>query len=321
MTKSNLQQVLSLFNSSVRSEVYNAILMYLFRGITSVELTRVMRKYVPKIDTRTTLRTITSSGEITLDLKAKVLYSVANNKPMKRNLAPATIAHIQKLLEKYHPLTRKEFLEQISFASNRTNRWLKRKVYEKLRFIANSQNLSLSDLESDLRLMGVRALMLSYPCIDSSLHAANLMQRTMANQLVNLIKRFTTVKRARIIKDEDGEYTSLTVTLDEAKLNTKAAAEVSDLTLEVRKLVNSLKGKRKTLIELLCGAYSKPFTAWLQERRFRIETNEELLDKLPTSEYISLISEYLHLAKAKAFAFIESIKERLKIYCAVSHFS
>lgn len=78
-------------------------------------------------------------------------------------------------------------------------------VYRKLRFIASSNNLQLTDLEQDLLVKGIQVYYSHYP-FGSDLYLENLVKRSIVNQGNRKILYYTAKCRARNIQDEDGNF-------------------------------------------------------------------------------------------------------------------
>jgi hypothetical protein len=147
------------------------------------------------------------------------------------------------------------------------------------------------------------------------LHATNIVKRVIHNQGINMIHHYTTQKMGRLLQDQKGAFSAKVVGLDEANLNVLAAPEQrSDLAVDLTRMMPTFKPKQQRFVELLCGAYCSDFTKWLTEQGYKIETNEELLDRLKIKQYMELALRYLDVPIDVGMRFIERLRKVLSPY-------
>lgn len=316
--------------------MYNAALLYIFRGLNY----RTFGAKVSKLtDTKPNVRAITDalskSGEVIKNLKVWVFYVVKHKIEYKASMKLArqwgvplkdvhafsrvnrtALAYLRKLGRKYGALSLEKLDSNIVSIINETKTWLGKFVSRKLRFVIQSQGLHRNDIEHELVYKGIQGLLMMYPCVDTYLHATNVVKRVIHNQGINMIHHYTTQKAGRLTKDGAGAFHSKVISLDEAQLNVISAPESnSDLRIELSRVLDKYQGKRRKFIELLCGAYCPTFTTWLvKDAGYKIETNEELLDRLQSKDYIKLALQHLGISLTSGKTFLETLKTQFAIY-------
>jgi hypothetical protein len=232
----------------------------------------------------------------------QVLWSVAKNKPksirqvyplfQKAELPPEDI-ELFKLIRPYLPLVKTRKVKLIEsprdvrkrceeFFKHNTS-FIQKFVYRKQKFIAQYNNMSYEDLVGELKIAGIRAAYKASPFYVSQAHLDNIMRQSIHNCGVNIIAKYTTQKRARIISTTESDYMQ-TVTTDETELN-----NIPDETdrqsylegeLSVQSILNELEGPEKLAVELLSGKDNKYFTEHCQEIDETITCTEDAMDSL-----------------------------------------
>ncbi|QJT71076.1 hypothetical protein GR11A_00038 [Vibrio phage vB_VcorM_GR11A] len=234
-----------------------------------------------------------------------------------------------KKLEK--PLTVKEMDSLLISVNSKLFTYTSKFAGRKLRFATLGSHLRIDDIASELRLLGMQGLLKAYPQMDSELHALNIAKRTIHNQGINMIHHFTSQGRCSLVREDDGTFSSLKVSLDvfdESSGPTECSVAVSldgstvsagdatsDLSMTYKRLIKAHKGSKKKFIKLLAGHYSPSFSRWLTKNSTYIEQNDELFDRLQRrgslSRYINLVSDYLGMSRSDSTRFLTELKEGL----------
>lgn len=227
-----------------------------------------------------------------------------------------TLQYLQKLARKYAALTLEKLDNQIVQITNDTRTWLGKFVSRKLRFVIQSQGMERHDIEGQLRYKGIQGLLNMYPCVETSLHATNVVKRVMHNQGINMIKHYTTQKNGRLQVDGNGAFQARVISIDNVS-KTRAgddSTEANDLKLDANRLLSSYSGKRRRFLELLCGNYCPQFTDWLLDAGYKIETNEELADRLKQKDYSKLALNFLGVEPDAGERFLKKLSVIMKPY-------
>lgn len=328
---------------SVKDEVavYNATVLYLFRGLNYKTYgTRLKKLSGGAVNVRAITDALSQSGEVIKVLKVWLFYVVKHKLNYERSLELATkwgvderdvlafttisrtaLAHMRRLAAKFAALTLEKLDANLARIIQETAVWRGKFVSRKLRFVIQSQGMHRHDIESELIYKGIQGLMMMYPCVETYLHAVNVVKRVVHNQGINMIHHYTTQKMGRLTQDSAGAFHSKVVSLDEAQLNLLAAPETSsDLRIEVHRLIERYQGKRRKFVELLCGAYCPEFTAWLIKLGYKLETNEELMDRVKSDDYMKLALRWLEVSVEAGKKFLEKLRVQFSAYnvqCAI----
>ena len=315
--------------------MYNATLMYMFRGYNYRTYgARVAKLSGVKPNVRAITEAMSRNGNVVKNLKIWVFYVVKHKLDYKASLKlarqwdvplcdvrafgrvnRATLTHLRKLARKFAALTLEKFDSNIVSIINETKTWMGKFVSRKLRFVIQSQGMHRNDIEHELVFKGIQGLLMMYPCVETYLHATNVVKRVIHNQGINMIHHYTTQKVGRLQVDGAGAFHSKVISLDEAQLNTIAAPETSnDLKIELNRALTKYSGKRRRLIELICGAYCPEFTAFLTNTGYKVETNEELLDRLAGKDYIALALKHLNVSIKAGQKFLRELREQFGPY-------
>lgn len=325
------------------SELYNTLVQYIFRSLNyrsfGARLTKLAGGQRPNV--KAVVEALSKSGLIMKTLKCWILYSVKNKlgvrdttvlakqwgltpydaSALTTRLQTRTLMYLKQLCRKYSALTPDMMDKHVISIKEDVKTWLGKFVSKKLRFIYQSQGLERGMIESELFCRGIQGLYQMYPCVDSYLHAVNVVKRVIHNQGINMIHHYTTEKMGRLVRDDKGLFTARVVGLDEAQLNFIAAPpDVSDIGLDLRRMRGQYTGKKRTFLELLCGTYDEAFTAFLRDTTHpTLDTNEELLEKLPTNTYMELILAFLKVSVAQGQQFLVDLRFRLNDYKSNQH--
>lgn len=187
--------------------------------------------------------------------------------------------------------------------------WLGKFVYRKLRFIETVQRVgkTVQDLQHDLIIEGLRGYYSMYPLYSTHLHAMNTLKRIMHNCGINLIKHYTRQRVSGTIH-ANGSNQARLVDMHICQLQIEPA-ENQDKVLDVRSVMHKYKGRKRIVLEALCGKYNEQFSAWLLTQGKR--PNDELFDRVKLDTYVRLLARWLHVKYAAIVKFIDRVKASL----------
>lgn len=311
-------------------------MLYLFRGLNYKTYGTRLKKLSDSatVNVRAITDALSQSGEAIKILKVWLFYVVKNKLDYERSsklavkwgvsacdvqaftaISRTAMAHMRRLSAKFAALTLEKLDANIARIVQETATWRGKFVSRKLRFIIQSQGMHRHDIESELIYKGIQGLMMMYPCVETYLHAVNVVKRVVHNQGINMIHHYTTQKMGRLTQDGAGAFHSKVISLDEAQLNLLVAPETSsDLRIEVHRLIERYQGKRRKFVELLCGAYCPEFTKWLIELGYKLETNEELMDRVKSDDYVKLALRWLEVSVEAGKKFLEKLRMQFSAY-------
>lgn len=222
-------------------------------------------------------------------------------------LTTQTMSYLRRLAKKFPALTLEKFDEAIVAIMRDTKVWLGKFVSKKLRFIVESQGLHRDDIEFELLSKGIQGLMVMYPCVETFLHATNVVKRVMHNQGINLIYHYTTQKAGRLTKDGSGSFHSRVIALQDGYMKFEIDHD-PELRMDFGLAIHRYEGKRRQFLELLSGVYSAEFTAFLVSNGHKVESNEDLLGRSDVDKYIRLALEYLEVSVESGQKFLCSLR-------------
>jgi hypothetical protein len=316
-------------------DLYNTAVTYLFRGYNYRSLGSRLTKLAGfRPNVRAITEQLAASGYVIKNYKLWLFYVVKNKLDQKEGLAIGTkwgvnradmlafrhidrtaLAQLRRLAVKYPALTLEAFDKHTVSILHGIKRWNAMFTNKKLRFIATSQNIAMTDLQSDLACYGIQGLMNMYPCVDSKLHAINIVKRVMHNQGINMIHHYTSQKIGRLLKDEKGAFSARVVGLDDIQMNyLEYDTGNVDLRADVGRVFSRYTGRKLRFLELLAGAYCDEFTNWLATNGHKVSTNESLHEKLKKDSYIKLCLDFLNVSVEKGMRFVEQLREQFAPY-------
>lgn len=208
-------------------------------------------------------------------------------------------------------------------------KFVKIRVYTKLRFLKNDSGNDLEDFESELLADVISGLYKKYPKFDSYAHMLNTGRTIINNMSVNIIKHHTSQGRQTKYQNEDGSFSSHKVSLD-ALTENKASSEsfgaegistVSEELMEMeteQSLASLLNSPKKKLAFKLLLDYDKKFSQWLvATKRTTVVDNNKFQDRLIVKgrpdEYINHVADYLEIPQQKLQRFFINLLSGLGI--------
>jgi len=213
---------------------------------------------------------------------------------------------------------------------------IRSKTFTKLRFLTVSSNTEFYDLHMELMCKALQTYIKMVPIQKSELHVANIIRTSLNNHTINMIKSYTTQKRARIInsgvKDGFGQTRFDLVTVSENQLlkafGVAEGEEIGlddlrdagacfdderarDSELNFQSIIRryGVTAKRKTLLELLACQEHKRFSRFLR-RRAKIDASKDNVDFYDTAgqeAYFDNVCRFLHLCEDKARKFVKEV--------------
>lgn len=216
------------------------VLLYLFRGISSVELTYLLKDYLgQKISVLVFRQVLLGTGYVLRNIKGYLYTLVVKGAftsrkkalPIARNFHVrdediilgkyiSTCDGLQKLLlcyynEKgYKCLTFRYFTHALNQIAEGTQEYTAKFVYRKLRFIYQSNGMEAADFTNDFIAKGIQSVLVMYPCVDGRLHALNIAKQAIHNHGINTILKYTSKGRQTLRKELDGCFSSRKISLD-----------------------------------------------------------------------------------------------------------
>lgn len=196
----------------------------------------------------------------------------------------------------------------------------------KIQFISSSNNFSRTEFESELIMGGLRAYYYLIPTQKVGNELLNYLRASMSNTNKNIIEKFTSVKRGRLVNegedaagnshynlrvvsqsqlnlnDEDGEVSYDTIFSEKhAKLHSTEEFEFSVKQIILKKGRSKLSDSKRQaeLLGLFMGYPNKRFDRFLREKRLiRSEKcSTEFLDGRARDEYLPVLSNYFKVSE------------------------
>lgn len=221
---------------------------------------------------------------------------------------------IKKWSKTYKALSLRRMDENLCKIEIETSIWIKKFVYRKLRFIAESQGMDLMDIERELWLKGMIGLFMMYPKVESSLHALNIVKRVMHNHGMNLIKQYTHIKRARLIRDVSGAFINNSVDFALLDLETEDDGS-ADLRIDLHRIVQSATTEERSLLSLLCGVGKEDtdFYAYLNNIGIKSEP-DTLMNRIGLWGFLRHAARFLVMTFNDVVKFIKTLQWQLRDY-------
>lgn len=199
----------------------------------------------------------------------------------------------------------------------------------KMRFVYQQQGLEQDDMADILMLEGLRALRRKWPAYPSELYARNLLVRTAKNTGLNIIDRVTTGKHARLIRDDQGDFHSLTVPWDAAVLvpdirndphlvtgitGRPMGEGVSsvDVAMTLARIAETATDVYRSVMKAL-STYDPAFSHWLGQHGHGND-NEAVRHRISLNSYLRLVAGWLDCPLALVVAHVQSLRRNLKDY-------
>lgn len=252
--------------------------------------------------------------------------------------------HLQKLAERYPALTIERIDARVTEIFNDMREWLAKFVHKKMRFVYQQQGLEAHDMSMEVFAKGLHGLYLTYPVIESYLHAVNIVKSAAHNYGINIIMQQTHECRARIIKSSDNTFVTRVVALDdgvaqeidntihedatghaemrhdlERLFNGYAIQGCSSISFqwllyESEALCTPFMSKKQRFLALLMGYEDWEFNQWLNSVHRIKSTGSEYLDKTEVPRFVKLVCQFLGVPEEKGHHFMARLQSRLRAY-------
>lgn len=212
------------------------------------------------------------------------------------------------------------------------DRYAKFLAFNKLRFIAKSNNYEIEDLAKDIMEKVVQSFYLLVPTDQTEDYVKNYLKRCAHNKAINIIKANTTQKKGRLVEvaNKDGirEFSLLCASINQTRLIADStgnlAEDVEDTENSMQKfettfsvgevLTRHQRNERKyQSLLILMGELDLDFTSWLRSNNYckQSEDNTELQARLGVEEFNRLIADYMEIRYEQLRRFIDSLRPEL----------
>ena len=321
-------QALSLFH---KRYLFRLVIEYMF-GLKSQKQITADGVHRTGIDLTNAIATIKLTGGCTVfklwlyyvaktklspkeSAKTARLWGVARKDIREGSRLPRTFMRELSQLP-YEALTLQQYQSLAVEVCKATDTWRDKFTYRKLRFIYQSSGFEQKDISHDLMLHGLRSLGVTYPRLESPLHAVNVAKRAMSNQGKTIIKSATTEKRRRLVRTSQGDFEAVVTPISDIQANTMPceSAAASYKRIEFREaadsILNQFSGKKRQFLELLGGAPSPSFDSFLEQKRRRSVDSENAGIKLARNTHIALIAEFIGVQPVLCHKLLTTIQKR-----------
>lgn len=191
----------------------------------------------------------------------------------------------------------------------------------RLSFVATSNNWTMGDMVSELNCKAVETFYRVAPFRDE-LYLKNTAIRSVYNHGIKTIKKFTTKKRGRLNRDEDGSFYNVVRTyevvddngnvgISDAILNRVADTSMYaavDRKLDINQLVRE-NPNAKQLIQIITRDHYKPFEEYCQQTFNK--GAEQLMNGNSGKAYVTALAGFCNLPYHMAMHYINKTCRRL----------
>lgn len=204
-------------------------------------------------------------------------------------------------------------------------RYAKFLAFNKLRFIAKSNNFEIEDMAKDIMEKVVQSFYLLVPTDQDAEYVKNYLKRCAHNKAINIIKSNTTKKKARIVQvpgTGGSEFSLLCVSGNQSSVEVElessdggSAVDKFETTFAISEvLTRHQRSERKyQSLLILMGEIDMDFTSWLRNNGYckQTEDNTDLQANTGVDEFNRLIANYMEIRYEQLRSFIESLKPEL----------
>lgn len=213
------------------------------------------------------------------------------------------------------------------------NKHIKFKVYSKLRFISNAENIPMGDLHSDVMLKVIRAYHQLIPTRQSGDYITNYLRSSATKCILNMIKAYTTGKRGRLVNTGADGYGGSTyelvcesenqhrATSDEADYSYEGLANTAsteetrhvESTIMYERLLSPYVGRKRAALEIMAGKHDEGFSAYLRKKN-SIKDGDDHADyqrRVSHVTFLNALADYLGVLREAFMKFISSIGAKL----------
>lgn len=355
-----------LLGQSQRIEILTTVVLYLFRLVSCAEMMDVINNHLgwtgaQGIEFRNRLK---NRGAIQKCLKFYIYDRVINNRVPARpevfGITEEDALFVKKLLSSRHknvlflkrgletyyhngfpPRSLSSFEKGLQTAILECQEYIGKFINKKFRFLTQSGQLDKENIHADLQHAAIYSIYRAYPEISSRLHMVNIGKRGIHNRGQNIIKEQTTRSRNRVVRNEDGTFSGILLSLQHAGFEARSTEAVDlsngrsisvcnhlmvgldgrtvpyerprdvdrrrDLERTVLQVSKRLRGPSpQHFVRLMMGEYDRKFSEWLGQ------SNDEAIDSLSPKVYAEKCRMYLDIPVETARKFVLQLRENLK---------
>lgn len=218
-------------------------------------------------------------------------------------------------IKDYPALRPKRIIAQVDRIISEVRGYTQKFVRRKHSFIVKNPHnaITFDDIASELISHGIQHVMLTYPKIQSTLHATNIAKRAIHNNGINYINSMTRQCRANTQRDDNGEFYSTVIAIN-TEVQKSMESEFADddyqqkieSLLTCQSLLSSYSGKKQQALRILFGFYDAEFSKWLMEngkyeshRQRNDYLYEDLLRRGSTNWYFGYMAHHFKVSKSK----------------------
>ena len=202
-------------------------------------------------------------------------------------------------------------------------------VRKKLRFACMANNLGTEDIVNDLLAHAWSRYMQVVPTDKEPLHLLNSLKLCIVNEINNLCDKYSTMRHGRLKdlgNDKNAQSRSTLIVVSENQLpNFSETGKFYDslgavdpfarfeTSLSIERVLNSktcLGDRRKqTLLKILLGAVDPNFTAWLRDKGYATQQqeNDDIQECTSPETFNRLLARYLKVPHDKVVGFLHSV--------------
>lgn len=350
-----------ILSKAVQVELCSLVLLYLFRGCEVQALNAGLKEHLgwSGQDCINFRKDLSQSGYVQKNLKlfTYAFFTKAAPKPEPFGVTPADVKFLAKLNRSKNSRSlqlvrlcrnyaskgfKPRSLEGFDYGLHKACLSLKQDNYcekfvgKKFKFLTDTGQKDEESLIAEMFEFALRAAYRAYPEIEGLLHLTNIMKQAIHNRGINIIKEETTAKRARMVKNTDGTFNGVLLSLqfadfeqtflhasgtastcntlmcglDGSSADLERITDVDrrrDLVSSVDKLLKSCKEpEARKFVELLMGQHDKEFSDYLKL------DNTEASYKLPRPKYIEHARRFLGMPLPLAKSYVSLWQSQLK---------
>lgn len=354
-----------LLDRNARLEVSGSVLLYAFRAIRSAELSSIFRKHLNWTGAQClAFRKISNgSGYLQKNLKfwvyAALVYrarpkssEVVSRESFEVHRVDAKwlkvliesgaaagktlLRYVKEQRQEFQPRSIKDFDKDLVSIYPDLLLVCRKFVTLKFRFLTKSGQLEADAIVSSMTESSLRAIYRAYPSVESALHMKNIGIRTIHNTGINIIAEQTTKSRQRMIKNADGTFSGLVLSLSQGLRpndNTLVGQPVSgvctplivglagvsvegehvsdvnrhyDLRHTLDQVQERMDAKARRFVDLLIGEYDQAFSEHLGQ------DNDDVAERLGRLDYANLVRAYLDVSVESARTIIKTLRTELR---------
>lgn len=225
---------------------------------------------------------------------------------------------------------------QFTLHINKIGQHIKRKTYQKLRFLVKAENAILRDYHSDVMCKVLRAYYKLVPTKQPDEYVLNYMRQAATRHVLNIIESAKTDKRNRMEKiatSSDGltvEYGLICESESQHK-GSFTSEKNADVEYNYENLDNSISasnavkvedeimldrlkarydGRKRKAVEILAGEYHEKFTVYLRRKGIIKKEDDDHHDyqrRVSHKTYLNTVADYLGVVREAFMKFVSRL--------------